>query len=460
MKNPILVPELPELRELLEKQDFDAIRAFCENTHPASVAEFLSALEPAEIWQILRRLDLDLRAEVFSHLDLEQQADLAPGARPKAMAQLIEEMAPDDRADLIQEIDEEVRDAILPLVAQAERRDIIKLASYPENTAGAEMTTDFVALPEGLAVREALERLRHEAEDEETIYDIYVVDEQRRLRGYISLSRLVMSPSDGTLGGIMERDLIYARVDEDREDVAQKINKYDLLSIPVIDGAEAIVGIVTVDDVIDIIEAEVDEDIYHLGAAGAPTDYLKTSSLNMARRRVTWLLVLVLVGFVSGLVMQQYHDVLAAFQVLAFFLPLLMGAGGNAGSQATMVVVRGLATGELTTADWSRVVRKELAVAMLVGVSLAVLAALRAVIMHHDHGPAMTLDLAATVALAMFGCVVLANLLGSVTPLLLKRLGVDPALMSTPLIATIMDVATIVIYFQAARWILPMAAAS
>ncbi len=444
MSNP---EPISNLQALLERGDTVSLKKSCEEDNPAVVAEFLSELDTEQVWHVLALLEIRHRAGIFGCLDIDRQTELVSGRGRQEMAHLLEEMHPDERADLVLQLDDLVRDEILPLVAQAERADIRKLVAYPENTAGAVMTTEYATLPSDVTVREALERLRREAPDKETIYYIYIVDEHRRLKGFISLKDLILSKPDLKVEDVMHEDVIHAGADEDQEEVASKIAKYDLLAIPVVDAGSALVGIVTVDDIVDVIQDEADEDIFHLGAAGEPVDYLKTSVIKIARQRLPWLLILVLVGLVSGFIMEQFDEALVAIGVL-LFVPLLMGSGGNAGCQTTTTVVRGLATGELESKDILKILRKEITVALLLGVILAVLAAGRAILMNDN----ATLGL--TVALAMVVTIVTAKSAGALLPVLFKGLGFDPALMSAPLITTIVDISSLLLYLHLARLIL------
>ena len=445
MKNAIAAPEL---RELLKKEDTETIRRVVEELHPATVAGFLDALDPAEIWRVLTLVRLELRADIFNNFDVEFQSELVTGRGRSEVARILEEMPPDDRADLVQSLDEKVRDEILPLVARAEREEIGRLSSYEEGTAGAEMSTDYVFARASTKVGDAIAQLRTQAPEKETIYTIYVVGDKHRLQGVVSLEKLIFARPDADVGSIAKGEVILAEADEDREDVARKFAKYDLLAIPVVNGDGVLLGIVTVDDVVDVIEEEADEDMYHIAAAGEPLDYLKASVLRISRQRITWLLMLVAVGCVSGLIMKGHESVLAGIPALAFFIPLICGSGGNAGCQATIVIVRGLATEEITVADVFEVARKELMVGLLIGVTLAVITAGMAYAMEGNHLLSLTL------ATAMFCTVVVAKLSGCLLPIVFSALGFDPAHMSAPLITTIVDIGSILLYLTLAGWIM------
>ena len=453
---------VPELRELLKGNDLTTIKEVLEEMHPATAAELLSGLEPEEIVRVLPSLNIQFQADVFGHFEMPLQVALVEDQGRRPMAQLLEEMSPDDRADLVQALPEEVQQELLPLLARAERIDIRRLVAYPEDTVGAVMTTDYATLPEDITAGEALQRLRTVAPDAETIYYIYVTDAERRLKGVFSLKTLILARPDRKISKLMITDVISVRADDDQETVAQEIAKYNWLAMPVVDETRRLVGLVTVDDVIDVIEDEADEDIYHLGAAGKPLEgYFQVNPFRMAGQRLPWLLVLIFVGFISAAVLQRFSGFLegmgtAATVLIMSFIPLLLGSGGNAGCQTTTVVVRGLATGELEPRNVLRIFRKELVVALVVGLALAILAAGRAVLMSKGSDTLHVYDLALTVALAMMITVVIAKSLGSLLPLMFQKIGLDPALMSAPLITTILDVVTLTVYLLLAMWIMPM----
>ena len=447
-------PELTlTFQRFLAAQDYHALGRLCAHAHAAEVAELLNDVDPDTAWRVLQALpDAEHRADIFSNLDDDLQVELASEKAPRKVADLLEEMDPDDSADVVQELDDETRREVMTLVAPEERADIHRLAAYPEDTAGALMTTDVATLPEDLKVSEAWGRLRATAAEMETIYSVYVVDADDRLRGVVSLKDLVVAKPDLTIGDIMERDVVSIEAHESDEAAAERIADYNFLALPVVDDGR-LVGIITVDDVIDVIVEDAGEDAYRYGAAGEPVDYFRTGAFRIAGQRVVWLLVLVVVGMVSGLVMQQFADLLRQYVVIAFFVPLLMGSSGNAGCQSSTVVVRGLGTGEMKTTDLLRVWMKELTVAGYVGALLAGLAVVR-VLMMSDTPPGLEL----TVAASMFVAVVVAKSLGVLLPMLFKRLGFDPALMSAPLITSVLDIGVLTLYLALAKLVIDRAA--
>lgn len=445
---------IPELRELMAARDHETIREVFADLHEADAAELVSGLEPHEILDILAIIGNRTSIEIFEQLDLPIQKACLEEAEPTAILPFIEEMSSDDRVDLIKQVEPEIADRLMPLLAQAERDDIRRLLAYEEGTAGAIMTTEYASVDKDITADEALSRLRMQAPNKETVYYVYVVDQDRRLKGFITLKDVLLARPNENIEKIMEEDVISVSIDENVEEVADKISHYDFLAIPVIDNDRRLVGIVTVDDILDVVEEEATEDIYHLAAAGKPLDYLNTGIFKIARERVLWLFILVLTGFVAGAVMQKFQSQLSAVIALVFFIPVLSGTGGNAGTQTTTVIIRGLATGELEMKDIFRILFKEIRIALLVGLAMGVLTAVRAILTSPE--PQLILPLSLTVGLAMVGCVILAISAGAILPILFKKIGLDPALMSGPFISSLMDVFTLLLYLGLAAAIIPL----
>jgi magnesium transporter len=315
---------------------------------------------------------------------------------------------------------------------------------YQEDSAGALMTTDYASLPPGITVREAIEKIKLQAFDRETIYYIYIVGQDRELLGFVSLKDVIVSPSHRMIADIMNKNVISANVNDDKETVAQKLSDYDFLAIPIVNQNNHLVGIVTVDDVVDVVIEENTEDFYKYGAAGEAIDYMKSSPVQVAKQRVFWLVLLIFVGFLSAWVLQSNSSQVQKVVALSFFIPLLLGAGGNAGTQSSTVVIRGLATGNVDISDLFRVVRKEVTIGAMVGTFMALLVAIRATLLNGD--PRLGL----TVGLAMIANVSLATTLGAVLPMTFKKLRLDPALMSGPFITSIVDICSLLMYFKIA----------
>ncbi|MCK5581275.1 MAG: magnesium transporter [Candidatus Omnitrophica bacterium] len=438
----------PEIQELLKSPEKTVqIRALFEDMHPYDIFVLCEDLENIEIAECIKALGVPLGIELFQEFEDELKKEIFDCFSKEWMADILEEMAPDERADFVQYLSEEKTEEILPLVARAERIDIKKLLQYEEGTAGSILTTDYASLPPDITAKQAIERLKLQAFDKETIYYIYVTDSDRRLIGFVSLRDIIVALSHKKIEEIMHKHVISANVSEDKEVVAKKLSDYDFLAIPIVNDNNHLVGIVTVDDVIDVVEEETTEDIYKYGAAGEYIDYMKASFLNIAKQRTVWLLILVFVGFISAWVLEKNSFQLETVVALSFFIPLLLGAGGNAGTQSSTVVIRGLATGDIQMDDLFQVIKKELAVGILVGVFMAVLVSLRALWLEKD------LKLGITVGCAMVVTVMLATTLGAFLPILFKKLKWDPALMSGPFITSIVDIVSLLVYFKVAMMV-------
>jgi magnesium transporter len=457
MTNPILIPEL---RELLAKNEVETIQKFCQQNHPGTVAELISGLEPAETWQVLHLLDPPLRAEIFSFFDLNKQVELATGPSRNDMARLLEEMAPDDRADLVQKLDEALLEEILPLVAKAEREDIRKLAAYEERTAGAVMSTDYAVLRPEMTVSQAIEQLRIQAPSKETIYYIYVVDENRKLIGFVSLKDLITAKPTQLVQEIMHQDAIHACVNDDQEAVARLIEKYDLIAVPIVDENNVLVGIVTHDDAIDIIRQEQNEDMEKLMAiAGSHeiADYLRTPWWKHFSKRVYWIVGLAALGLFSGMIIHSFEQTLMNLLILALYMPMVADTGGNTGSQAATVVVRALALGQLRPKDFLKVLFKELQVSLGLAAVLGLLSFGK--VMYLSRGSEIPLGYSLTkiafaIAVALGLQVITATLIGAGLPLLVARFKHDPAVVASPALTTIVDITGLLIYFCTAKILL------
>jgi magnesium transporter len=447
MRNPLLVPDL---RELIQAGESNALRDFFADQHPARVAEVLEDLEPAEGDTIFALLPPRSRAQVMSYLGPDHQVRIVEGMTPDDAAELLHLMSHDERADLVNRLDEDRVDQILPRLAHAEREDIRRLSSYEPGTAGAVMTTDYVALPPHLTVREALDRIRHEAPDRETVYYNYVIDPHRKLIGFVSLKSLILARPTVTIESIMQKDVIFARVDEDQETVARRIDQYDLLAIPVVDGSDMLIGIITHDDAADILRREQTEDLLAFGGVTAnaeqdDTPYWQGSITSVVRRRINWLLMLFVAENLTYPVLHYFKFVQTSFPSLVWFIPLLIGTGGNAGSQTVGTIIRGLALGEITTQHAVRVVLREWLTGLCLGTILGLLGFLYA-----RYWREQTPMLSAVIGLTILGICMWANIIGALVPLTARWLKIDPAVISAPFITTLVDATGLVIYFTIA----------
>ncbi len=437
-----------------------ALRHLCEKSHPAVAAEALSALEPKAVWEVLRDIDPVLRTEIFSHLDPSLQVEMV-GTLPRAdMARLLSDMPPDDRADLFRRLPEESRDAVLPALAEAEREDIRRLTDYEDGTAGAVMTSDYATLSPDLTVAAAIERLREIAPDKETIYYSYVVDDDRRLLGFVSLKDLILARRDATVRDIMHEDVISAKTSDDQEDAARIIQKYDLIALPIVNDDGALVGIITHDDAIDIITQEHTEDMRRFMAITGSTGtdgYLRTPFWKHVQHRVGWLVGLAALGLVSGLIIHSFEATLTQVIILALYMPMVADTGGNTGSQSATVVVRALALREISPRDVGRVLLKELQVSVFLAAILGFLAWAKVMWLSQGaeipHGFSLG-RIALVISLALAMQVVTATLIGALLPLTAARLKFDPAVVASPALTTIVDITGLLIYFFTARWLL------
>jgi len=453
MRNP---PISPGILDFIKANDENAIRQFCASLHPAAVGERLASLSSAEIWHVLTLLEPRLRAEIFGALDQTRQVELAETVRRQDLAQIVNHMSSDERVDLLKRLPEDKQEAILPALAQAEREDIRLLSAYEEGTAGAVMTSDYATLSPDHTVSEAISKLRLEAPDKETIYYAFVVDKDRQLVGLVSLRDLILARPDKRIAELMHRDIVYAFATDDQEDAAGKIAKYDLIALPVVNSDKALVGIITHDDAIDIINQEHTEDMEKFMAITGSHEtgtYLKTSAWRHFKNRCGWLVVLAALGLISGYIVESHEGLLLQFAVLATFMPMLADTGGNSGSQSATLVVRALAVREISTGDILKVLWKEFTVAVPLAIMLGILAFGRVLFFAggaarpQGHSIA-TVGLAIAAALGLQ--VLTATLIGAILPLAAARLKFDPAVVASPALTTIVDITGLFIFFTTA----------
>jgi magnesium transporter len=531
MANPLFGPIL---RQYLVDNDDAGMKDFCDNLHPATIAETLSDDFPIEdSWRVLSHTEIRKQAAVFEYFDSAHQVAMVGGAGKPQMARLIEQMSHDDRVDLVRRLTSELADSLLRLVDEADRRDIATLVKYPENTVGSLMTTDYAWLPENLSAEEAIGRLRQQAPDRETIYYIYVIEEStRKLRGIVSLRDLILAPQDARVRDLMETDLVTLKANEDREKAAQQLARFDLIALPVIDDEDRLVGIVTHDDAIDVVVQEATEDIQRQGAVGPITEnYLEANFLTIWRKRAFWLACLFGAELFTFTALSSFEDEIAKLVVLSLFIPLCLSTGGNSGSQAATLITRSIALGQLSVKDWFRVLRHELMMGVVLGLTLGTIGLIRGAatpehtrsatkerpesflirvpngtsfdrlpdrrvvlpkgstqllesdldqvtyvtlpegktyMMEPSSDPKIThikfpqncvisnppVDrwrLAMVIAQSVAAICLWGTLVGSMLPLVFKRVGVDPGLASSPFVATFVDVTGIIIYFTIAK---------
>ena len=365
---------LPEIREMLEQGDRDGLQQFCEAIHPAGTAEFMQGLTAEEAWNVLQYAEPASRPEIFLYFEPERQLEILTQIDRGQIAELITDMAPDDRVDLLAPLEQSTVDEILALIPTEDRHDILRLRAHPEDTAGAVMTTAVAKLPETLTVREALDALQQQSEEFETIYYLYIVDESDHLRGLVSTRELIshLKRPDVILRDIMETELITVDVDDDQEAVAQKVAKYDLLAIPVVDDQHHMLGIITYDDVIDVMVEEAVEDAHRIaGVDPLEASYLNTSLFTLSWKRGIWLAVLFVFALVTAMALKGYEGALEKWNWLVFFVPLIISSGGNSGSQSATLIITALVRGDIKQDDWWTVVRRELLSGLILGGFLA-----------------------------------------------------------------------------------------
>jgi magnesium transporter len=532
MAHPLFTPEV---RYALQANDTDYLREFCESLHPATVAETLSEeFTPEEAWKVLEQTNLRTQAQVFEYFPHDWQERMVDGTGRPHMARLIEQMSHDDRADLLRRLAPPVAESLLRLVDEADRRDIKAQLGYPEGTVGALMTTDYAWLPAGLTTAEAIDRLRQQAPDRETIYYVYILDEPtRRLLGTASLRDLILAPRHAKVDDIMERELVALNAGDDRETAARELARYDFLALPVVDADRRLVGIVTHDDVIDVIQEEATEDAQKQGGVVPITEnYLEADFVTVWRHRAFWLACLFVAELLTFTALSYFEDAIASVVVLSMFIPLAISTGGNSGSQAATLITRSMALGHVGLGDWARVLRHEVLMGCALGLTLGVIGFLRGAstseqirggpekqrqpftaqlpagadlqTASHDGQPVYLLpagtqltitaerainvtppegggtatplgaaegrpaysfpagcelrtepvnrwQLAQVIACSVFGICLWGTLIGAMLPLAFRRLGVDPALASSPFVATFVDVTGIVIFFSIAK---------
>ena len=440
------------LQELLERRDYHALRAMLAEENEVDIAEAIARLSQEKAVVAFRTLPKELAAEVFSNLPPETQQIIIQSATDQELSAIVEELYVDDAVDMLEELPANVVKRVLKNARPDTRRLINQYLNYPENSVGSIMTAEFTDLRQTMTVAEAIDHIRRTGADSESIYTCYVTDVSRKLEGVVSIRELLLAGDEERVADLMEADVITAETTEDQEEAVARMMKYDLISLPVVDKEQRLVGIVTVDDVMDVMEEEATEDFEKM-AAMAPSEkpYLKTSVFALAKHRILWLLVLMISGMITGGILGRYEAAFATMPLLVTFIPMLTDTGGNAGSQSSTLVIRGMAVGEIQLWDLAKVFWKELRVSLLVGAVLSAVNYVRLIIMYPGHE-----TIALTVALALLVTVLLAKTVGGVLPMVAKLCRADPAIMAAPLITTIVDAISLVVYFQIASALLPI----
>ncbi len=437
-----------EILELYKGKKPKALIQKLSNMNAADVAEILDELKVTDATVIFRLLPKDKAVDVFTYFDSEQQQDIIATSTDADVEYILKEIFFDDKIDMLEEMPANIVDRILEKSTPSERKLINQFLNYPEDSAGSIMTIEYCSVKKTMTVKEAMQRLKKVGLQRETIYTIYVVDENRKLEGIVSLRELVIADDNQIIGDIMTKDVVYVNVYEDQEIVAGVIQKYDFVAVPVVDNEERMVGIITVDDVIDIIEQEATEDFQKMAALSPSEDeYLDTSAFTLAKHRIAWLLFLMISATLTGSILQRFEDYIAAIPALLIFIPMLMDTGGNAGSQSATLVIRGLAVGEIEPKDALKVLWKEFQVSILVGIVLAAVNFGRIKLLHPNQDPRIGI----TVSISVMFTIMLAKLVGGLLPIGAKKIKLDPAIMASPLITTIVDATSLIVYFAVAK---------
>lgn len=450
---------IPEIKSLIEARDFGALREIFREWPPVDIAECITDLPEDDQVIIFRLLPHAIAADVFEYLDVEAQRQLLRAMAHEQVAGILNEMTPDDRTALLEEMPSAAARQLIQLLTPEERRIAQSLLGYPEGSVGRLMTPDFIAVGEDWTVKEVLDYVREHGQDSETLNFIYVVDEKGKLIDDLRIREFLLRPLTTRVSDIMDRSFVHLQVNEKQETALNIFRKYDRAALPVVDSAGVLVGIVTVDDMLDVAEEEATEDIQKIGGMEALDEpYMRIPLWKMVRKRAGWLVILFLGEMLTATAMSSYQDEIAKAVVLALFLPLIISSGGNSGSQASTLIIRAMALGEVTLRDWWRVASRELQAGLSLGIILGVIGAIRVAVwsivgakyFHHQiYGPHWPL-VAMTVGIALIGVVLWGSISGSMLPFVLRRLGADPATSSAPFVATLVDVTGLIIYFSIA----------
>ena len=460
LRDEVMENRFDQLTEMLDRRSYaDFVKAI-EELNPVDAADFFSEIDAKRIPAVFKLLKKDIAAEIFAELDADIQKRIVEALSDKETSAIIEELALDDAVDALSELPANIVAKVMKNVTVETRSEINKFLAYPESSAGSVMTAEYIGIHANMTVAQAVEYIRRTGIDKETVYIAYVTDERRVLEGTVSFKELLFAKPDDIIGEIMTEDPIFASTVDDREYAADTIAKYGLLALPIVDKEMRLVGIVTVDDAIDVINEEATEDM-ELMAAITPTDkpYLKTGVFETWKKRFPWLLILMLAAIFSSAVITHYESAIGTYAVLTIFFPMLMHTGGNAGSQSSVAIIRAMSLGEITMKNFFRVLWKEFRVSALCGVCLAIVCFIKTMLIDFRLQATTVLEggavqdnlmVAAIVSATAFFAVVVAKVVGTILPMLAKKIKLDPAVMASPFITTIVDTVTLVIYFSIA----------
>lgn len=436
-----------EILKALDSKDDKKVKELFVDIHPYDFAQFLITIDDEHRKKLVKYFSDEELAEIIQELDYEQQKEFINEVGIKKASQILVEMSSDDAADLLGELDEQHKQKLFSLIDEREAADIKELLEYPENSAGGLMTTEYVIIPKYYTAEETLAKLRGTAPDAETVYYLYVVDEEEKLIGVLSLRDLIVASTDTKIAHIMSERVVSVPVDMDQEAVARIMEKYDFLAIPVVDHNKRLVGIITFDDAMDVLKDETTEDISRFGGIGGKDSEfqdLKVGSFEAAKTRIPWLVLLLFIGIMSGNIIAQFEETLEAVVVLAIFIPMIAGMAGNTGTQALAVVVRGLAMGEFTSSDALRLVKREAGVGIIIGIANGVIISILVAVWQSN------LYLGFVIGLSLLVTLFFATIAGTIIPLIMVKLKIDPAVASGPFITTINDIIGLTIYFTIA----------
>lgn len=444
---------LERVKKLLEEKNYKEAKIELNELNSSDVAELLEDIEPNEIIKVFKLINKDKAADVFAYLPVEQETEIISLLSDKDAVSLIDEMYADDAADLLEEMPANVVRRLLKKCTVDTRNDINKLLNYPENSAGSIMTVEYAELKEELTIKQAIEKLRKEIEYYETINTCFVVNAERKLIGYIHLKDIICANESDLIKDIVQKDVISCRTTEDQEEVAKMFQKYDLTAMPVVDSEDRMVGIMTIDDIMDVLQEENTEDIKKMAAInpGSNKSYLKTSIFETWKSRIPWLMILMLSSTFTGKIIESYEQALTSYVILTAFMPMLMGSAGNAGGQASVTIIRGLSLGDIEFKDIWKVIWKELRVALLCGLTLASINMVKVLLIDR-----VTFEVAIVINLTLLVTVIISKLIGCTLPILVKKIHLDPAVMASPIITTIIDALSLIIYFQIATHLLSL----
>ena len=431
--------------ELTENKKYSDLHQYLEQLTTQDIALLFEDIDDEDMIRVFRLLQKDEAAEVFSYIDSDLQEKLINSFTDKELKQIVDDLYMDDTVDLIEEMPSNVVKRILKGVSNKDRNVINELLKYPEDSAGTIMTTEFIDLKINMTVKDAFAKIKKIGINNENVYTCYVLDIRRKILGILDVKDLLLADDEDLIKNIMETNVITVNTLDDKEEVAKKFDKYDFLALPVVDKEERLVGIVTIDDAIDVLQEENTED-FEIMAAITPIEdsYFKTSVFKHARNRILWLLLLMISATLTGTILTHYENAFAALPILVSFIPMIMDTGGNCGSQSSTLIIRGMAMDEIRLKDFFKALWKEIRVAVLVGTALAAVNGLRIFIQYHD------VKLALVLGLTLIGTVGMAKMLGCMLPMLAKKLKLDPAIMAAPLITTMVDTCSILIYFKIA----------